>query len=101
MHNIKGNDPLKISGRLISGDIPLITYKFSPTGGVINPMLELIYQSPRFREFQFDFTFYPRDEKEALNVPFQLCSVLFFSREIERRLKIIVHKPQGIAVPFK
>ena len=42
MHNIKGNDPLKISGRLISGDIPLITYKFSPTGGVINPISILI-----------------------------------------------------------
>jgi hypothetical protein len=41
---------------------------YKALGGVINPMLELIYQSPRFREFQFDFTFYPRDEKEALNV---------------------------------
>ena len=41
---------------------------YKAIGGVINPMLELIYQSPRFREFQFDFTFYPRDEKEALNV---------------------------------
>jgi hypothetical protein len=41
---------------------------YKAIGGVLNPMLELIYQSPRFREFQFDFTFYPRDEKEALNV---------------------------------
>lgn len=38
------------------------------TGVVLNPMLELIYSSPNFREFQFDFTFYPRDEKEALEV---------------------------------
>ena len=38
------------------------------TGSVRNPMLELIYESPSFRTFQFDFSFYPRDEKEALEV---------------------------------
>ena len=38
------------------------------TGTVINPMLEMIYRSPNFRSFQFDFTFYPRDEREALEV---------------------------------
>ena len=38
------------------------------TGAVRNPMLELIYQSPSFRTFQFDFSFYPRDENEALEV---------------------------------
>lgn len=38
------------------------------TGRVQNPMLEMIYKSPDFRNFQFDFTFYPRDEKEALEV---------------------------------
>ena len=38
------------------------------TGSVRNPMLELIYQSPSFRTFQFDFSFYPRDEGEALEV---------------------------------
>lgn len=41
---------------------------FSATGKVINPMLELIYRSPNFRTFQFDFFFYPRDEKEAYEV---------------------------------
>jgi hypothetical protein len=35
---------------------------------VTNPLLELIYKSPNFRTFQFDFMFYPRDEKEALEV---------------------------------
>jgi hypothetical protein len=34
-------------------------------GAVRNPMLELIYRSPELRNFQFDFMFYPRDEKEA------------------------------------
>lgn len=38
------------------------------TGKVINPMLEMIYSSPNFRTFQFDFVFYPRDEKEATEV---------------------------------
>jgi hypothetical protein len=37
-------------------------------GAVKNPMLEMIYSSPNFRTFQFDFSFYPRDEKEALEV---------------------------------
>ena len=38
------------------------------SGRVVNPMLEMIYQSPQFRSFQFDFLFYPRDEKEAFEV---------------------------------
>lgn len=38
------------------------------TGRVLNPMLEMVYKSPAFRTFQFDFTFYPRDESEALEV---------------------------------
>jgi hypothetical protein len=38
------------------------------TGRVQNPMLEMIYKSPNFRQFQFDFIFYPRDEREALEV---------------------------------
>jgi len=35
-------------------------------GRVVNPMLEMLYQSPNFRTFNFDFLFYPRDEREAL-----------------------------------
>jgi hypothetical protein len=35
---------------------------------VVNPMLELLYTSPNFREFNFDFMFYPRNEKEAKDV---------------------------------
>jgi len=37
-------------------------------GQIQNPMLEMIYSSPNFRKFQFDFLFYPRDETEALEV---------------------------------
>ena len=38
------------------------------TGLVSNPMLEMIYSAPSMRSFQFEFTFYPRDEREALEV---------------------------------
>jgi hypothetical protein len=38
------------------------------TGTVLNPQLELIYSSPSFRQFEFEFMFYPRSEQEALEV---------------------------------
>ena len=38
------------------------------TGVVQNPMLEMIYTSPKFREFRFDFQFYPRSQKESEEV---------------------------------
>jgi hypothetical protein len=38
------------------------------TGTVTNPQLELIYTSPSFRQFRFDFMMYPRSSKEALEV---------------------------------
>jgi hypothetical protein len=38
------------------------------TGVVQNPMLEILYSSPAFRTFRFDFMMYPRSEKEALEV---------------------------------
>jgi hypothetical protein len=38
------------------------------TGTVVNPMLEMIYRSPNFRSFQFDFMFYPRTVREAFEV---------------------------------
>ena len=69
-----GSTAKAIGGRLIqnaarsalgqTGDL-LFT---AATGAVQNPMLEMIYKSPNFRTFQFDFTFYPRDEKEAYEV---------------------------------
>ena len=41
---------------------------FAATGAVVNPIMEVIYQSPNFRTFQYDFLFYPRDEAEAIQV---------------------------------
>lgn len=38
------------------------------SGTVVNPQLELIYTSPSFREFRFDFMMYPRSQKEALDI---------------------------------
>ena len=37
-------------------------------GAVVNPRMEIMYTSPNFREFNFEFMFYPRDEREALEV---------------------------------
>jgi hypothetical protein len=37
-------------------------------GIATNPLLEMIYKSPNFRQFQFDFMFYPRNEKESFDV---------------------------------
>jgi hypothetical protein len=37
-------------------------------GLVHNPMIEMLYSSPAFREFRFDFMFYPRSQKEAMEV---------------------------------
>jgi hypothetical protein len=40
----------------------------SLVGAVKNPQLEMIYTSPAFRSFSFEFMFYPRSEKEAKEV---------------------------------
>lgn len=37
-------------------------------GTVVNPQLEMIYAAPRFRNFSFDFMFYPRSQREAKEV---------------------------------
>ena len=41
---------------------------FATQGAVVNPMLELLYSSPSFRTFRFEFMMYPRSEKEAAEV---------------------------------
>lgn len=55
------------TGKLVNSEQTAAAF-LARTGRVVNPMLEMIYKSPNFRTFQFDFTFYPRDEKEALEV---------------------------------
>jgi len=58
-----------------------------------NPMLELIYKSPSFRTFQFDFSFYPRDEREALEVQ-KIIERLRFHQAPE-----LVQDAQGFLIP--
>jgi hypothetical protein len=62
-------------------------------GAVRNPMLEMIYSSPNFRTFQFDFSFYPRDEKEALEVQ-KIIERLKFHQAPEFR-----KETQGFLIP--
>jgi hypothetical protein len=47
------------------------------TGTVVNPQLELIYTSPSFREFRFDFMLYPRSAREAAEVQSILTRLKF------------------------
>jgi hypothetical protein len=35
---------------------------------VLNPMIELVYSTPQLRTFRFDFMFYPKSQKEAVEV---------------------------------
>jgi hypothetical protein len=41
---------------------------YKALGGIVNPMLEVIYSTPAFRQFRFDFSFFPRSRAEALMV---------------------------------
>ena len=67
---------------------------FQALAGVAkNPMLELIYKSPSFRTFQFDFMFYPRDEREALEVQ-KIIERFRFHQAPE-----IVKDAQGFLIP--
>jgi hypothetical protein len=59
---------IKGVGDAINGGAAAKAGAFLFTGGVINPMLEMLYSSPAFRSFNFEFMFYPRDEREALEV---------------------------------
>lgn len=62
-------------------------------GVVSNPLLELIYHSPKFRSFQFEFMFYPRDRQEAREVQSIIESFRFHQApEIKR-------EAQGFLVP--
>ena len=66
----------------ISGSQALTAAFAAATGTVVNPMLELVYSSPEFRTFQFDFKFYPRDEKEAVAVQ-NIINRLYFHQSPE------------------
>lgn len=54
------------ASKLLGKDTGAVAMRMA--GVVENPLMEMIYKSPNFRQFQFEFTFYPRSEKEALEV---------------------------------
>ena len=58
----------KAGGELTGANATAKALLFNTLGGVVNPMLEMLYSSPAFRSFNFEFMFYPRDEREALEV---------------------------------
>jgi hypothetical protein len=48
-----------------AGPVGQILFTAGSGGMVQNPMLEMLYSSPSFRSFKFDFVMFPRDEQEA------------------------------------
>ena len=64
-----------------AGDLGKILFS-SATGLVKNPLLEVLYSTPAFRTFRFDFMFYPRSEKEAKEVQ-EIISELRFHQAPE------------------
>jgi|LakMenEpi03Aug12_release.lakeMendotaPanAssembly.Ray.scaffolds.fasta_scaffold319337_1 hypothetical protein len=58
----------EVAGSKVIGQNSAKAAAFLTLGGVNNPMLEMLYSSPAFRQFTFEFMFYPRDEREALEV---------------------------------
>lgn len=56
----------KTAGKAFGSDNTAKLFLGNVMGRVVNPMLEMLYQSPNFRTFNFEFLFYPRDEREAL-----------------------------------
>ena len=69
------------------------------TGMVRNPMLEMIYKSPNFRTFSFDFIFYPRDEKEALEVQ-RIVERLRFHQAPEKAEGAFLMPPSEFDIKF-
>jgi len=73
-NTVKGGDTnnmatFGIKGLAELGDSPLFrALGTAATGVVKNPMLEVIYSQPKLRQFSFSFMFYPRSEKEAIQV---------------------------------
>jgi hypothetical protein len=67
------------------------------TGKVANPMMELIYTAPSFRNFQFDFFFYPRSESEALQV--QQIINRFRYHQAPELSTFTSGRPDGLLIP--
>jgi hypothetical protein len=64
--SVVGSIPLV--GAKIAGAIGLIRKAAPLTGYSINPIIEVLYNAPELRTFQFDFTFAPRSSQEKDHV---------------------------------
>jgi hypothetical protein len=62
-------------------------------------MMEILYSSPRPRNFQFDFQFNPRDEKEALEVQ-RIVERLRFHQAPERAAGAFLMPPSEFDIKF-
>ena len=101
LEGIKKTGALQMLGERVVGGVtgaPDTTRlaAFGVTGRVVNPMLELIYNSPDFRQFQFEFFFWPRDESEALEVQ-KIIERFRFHQAPE--LEKISGKQSGLLIP--
>lgn len=68
--NIDGQDPYIAEAAALAaaskfGEEAGKLVQFGMSGKVLNPQLELLYESPSLREFQFDFRLVPRNQAEA------------------------------------
>ena len=80
---IKSVAPFLFSSALNSaGPTGQILFTAGSGGLVQNPMLEILYSSPSFRTFQFDFAMFPRDEQEA-EIVLKIIDVLRFHQAPE------------------
>ena len=80
---IKNLTPFVTGSILSNTDIGKVAFATN-RGMVVNPNLELIYSSPDFREFQFEFMFYPRSSQEAQEVQ-KIINRLYFHQAPELR----------------
>lgn len=81
MNGISNLSPFFAS--LLPGDLGTAAFAVG-FGLVHNPMIEMLYSSPQFRTFRFDFMFYPRSQKEAKEVQ-KILKTLQFHQSPEIR----------------
>ena len=70
------------------------------TGAIINPNIELLFNSPQLREFSFDFTLAPRDKDEAKEV---IKIIRFFKQgmaPIRDTSRLFLKSPHTFQVEF-
>ena len=65
---LRNASPFLANYFLRDNDVGRILFTAGTGGKVQNPMKEILYSSPDFRSFRFDFLMMPRSEKEALEV---------------------------------